>query len=314
MKQILTYIFLLLAIAFNVHAQTDISMSTHWYNRNSYNPAAITRTDYLYLFSNVRKQWAGVAGSPESINLEASGYNYYHHSGYGISLTSDQTGLTRFINPMLSYAYRIGKDDEHWFSMGISAGVFSRYIDVSAFDAANDADATLYSELTQLTQPDINAGFEFQSPHILAGLSSTHLLSIRNSEATYLNTTHYYAYLAYKNTNSEWLNYQTGIQTISRSGLTVVEGNISLRFKQPTGRQNGPRELFDIGLAYRSSKLLVLLLGYNIDQNFRVGYAYDQSFVSGYNSNGTHEIMLEYRIPDARASKCNCHNEADWYF
>ena len=51
-------------------AQSDISMATHWYNRANYNPASIARTDYIYLFTNVRQQWFGVEGAPQVFNIQ----------------------------------------------------------------------------------------------------------------------------------------------------------------------------------------------------------------------------------------------------
>ena len=42
--------FLILTGVTEIYAQADISMSTHWYNRASYNPASIVRPDYMYFF------------------------------------------------------------------------------------------------------------------------------------------------------------------------------------------------------------------------------------------------------------------------
>lgn len=58
-----------------IFSQADISMATHWYNRANYNPASIARTNYLYLFTNVRQQWVNVAGAPQVLNLQTSFYN-----------------------------------------------------------------------------------------------------------------------------------------------------------------------------------------------------------------------------------------------
>ena len=60
---------------------------------------------------------------------------------------------------------------------------------------------------------------------------------------------------------------------------------------------------------------MTFLLGVNINSNFRVGYAYDQSFSTGISKNATHEVMLEYRIPSKAASTCiQCRNEDYWYY
>lgn len=309
---IITIIFITVSI---IHAfsQADISMATHWYNRANYNPASIARTDYLYLFSNVRQQWAGVDGAPQVLNFQASVYNSKIKSAFGVSLVSDQIGLSQAINPMLTYAYRIADDNNHAFSMGISAGVFSRFVNSSLFQPVEDGDPILNYDLESTLKPDVNVGFEYQSDYLIAGISTTHLLSVGNTDSIYLNSNHRYAYLILKTTKLELLNIYTGLQLVNRNNLNVLEANASVRFKDPTGLTKGSRELFDLGVTYRTSKQMTLLLGWNISQNFRIGYAYDQSFVPGYTQNGSHEIMLEYRIPLKSAECIPCRNADNWY-
>lgn len=311
----LTLLLLLLQLcSLHLMAQSDISMSTHWYNRTNYNPAAVVRPDYMYLFTNIRRQWTGVNGTPTVFNIQASELNFAAHTAYGISLVSDQTGLTRAVNPMLTYAYRIGKTDQKWLSMGIAAGVFARYFDGSAYSAVDDTDPVLLNEADNIIAPDVNIGLEMQSPSFIFGLSSTHLLSIGKKENVFLNGNHIYGYAIYKNTRSEVLNFNVGTQAVYHQGITIVEGNVSFRFKKPTGLVAGGRELFDIGFTYRTSRQLMCLAGINISNNLRVGYVYDQSLTTGYNSNPTHEIMLEYRISSRRASACHCLNDGSWYY
>ena len=296
-----------------VFSQSDISMATNWYNRANYNPASIAREDYIYLFSNVQRQWLGVGGSPTVFNVQASEYVYNMHSAFGISLVSDQLGLTNTINPLITYAYRIVGRSNWAISMGLSGGIFSRSVDGSLFEPGIQADPALYNNLTTTLIPDANAGIEFQSKHLVAGVSSTHILTVGNSN-NFLNSSHLYGYLIYKNTDQEVLNYNLGFQVINGPVLTVMEGNASVRFKKRTGLSNGAHEIFDIGLSYRTSNQLILLLGVNITPDLRIGYAFDQSFAVGFSANSTHEIMLEYRIPSKAATSCNCHNESFWYY
>ncbi len=49
--------------------------------------------------------------------------------------------------------------------------------------------------------------------------------------------------------------------------------------------------------------------------NLRIGYAFDQSFLTGYNQNSTHEIMLENRIPSKAVYPCGRYMDSDyWYY
>jgi len=295
-------------------AQADISMATHWYNRANYNPASIAKTEYLYFFSNVRQQWIGIDGAPKVFNMQASQYVNDMNSAFGISLVGEKIGVTQAYNPMLSYAYRISNDRDWWFSMGLSAGVFSRLTNGSLYEAETTVDPSISYTREQITKPDANVGFEFQSTYFIVSISSTHILSVNKSDNFFLNTNHRYGSVIFKNTNPDLFNFHAGMQVINRYNMTVVEGNVSFRFKRPTLLQSGPREIFDIGLTYRSSSQLTLLLGINLSSNLKVGYAYDQSFIKGIYPNGSHELMLEFRIP-SRAANAHFQGEdrESWY-
>jgi len=303
-------LFILPLCAFS---QTDISMATSWYNRGNYNPASIARTDYAYLFSNMRKQWLGVEGSPSVLNVQVSTYKNSLKSAFGVSVVNDVIGITTSLNPMFTYAYRLSNDPDWSLSFGLSLGVFYRTIDVSRYSPVISQDYALADDVEATTKPDANFGLEFQNKHFIFGASTTHLFSIKKEENLFLNANHRYVYAIYKNTNSDIVNYYIGTQVVNRSNIFVWEGNAVVRFKFPTGLQNGSRELFDIGLTYCSSKQMIALFGVNISNNFRLGYAYNQTFYTGYNRNGTHEIMLEYRIP-LKSAECEaCRDQEVWY-
>lgn len=310
-------IVLLIAVLFSgseVLAQADISMATHWYNRANYNPASIARTEYAYFFTNVRQQWIGIAGAPQVFNVQASEYIHNMRSAFGLSLVGDKIGVTKAYNPMLTYAYRISNDRDWSFAMGLSAGLFLRSVDGTLFEAQTTIDPSIQYNTEKITRPDANIGFEFQNTHFILSISSTHLLSTDKPDSLFLNTNHQYGALIYKNSNPELFNYHVGLQVVSRRNLTVVEGNVSIRFKRQTGLIGGPKEIFDLGMTYRSSRQMTFLFGLNLSTNLRVGYAYDHNFNLGGYQDGTHEMMLEYRIPSKAASThCQCQNMDYWY-
>jgi type IX secretion system PorP/SprF family membrane protein len=315
MKQQLITIFLIFNFIGTAQllAQADISMATHWNNRANYNPAFIARTDYLYLFTNIRKQWVGVDGAPTVFNIQASDYVNSVRSAFGVSAMSDKVGVTQVLNPMLTYAYRIQLGKEKSFALGISGGAFYRSIDGTLFESETDNDPSVNYNLQSSIKPDVNLGFEMQTKHFIFGLSSTHLLSINRTDSLYLNTNHRYGYAIYKDNRPEIFNYSVGLQVVNRENLTVVELNGDIRFKEKASTYSSdPQELFDVGLTLRSTKQITLLLGINVTPNLRVGYAYDQNLFSGYYKNGTHEIMLEYRIPNSAAETYQCKYNG-WY-
>jgi type IX secretion system PorP/SprF family membrane protein len=305
------FLFLFVGIicysSIDTFGQADISMSTHWYNRANYNPATISRPGYIYLFSNVRRQWTGINGSPTVYNFQASGFSEEFNSAFGLSVINDQVGLTSVLNPSLIYAYRVHLKKEVFLSLGLSFGLYSRFINSSAYEAEVVNDPVLVYSDQRATSPDANVGLELQGKYFICGLSTTHLFSIWRANNIFLSTNHQYVYALYKNSDSKLYNFSIGLQVVNRNNLTVVEGTSIFRFKFPTGLVKGPTELFDLGITYRSVKQLTFLTGLSLTPDIRIGYAYDYNFNSGSYKKGTHEIFLEYRIP-IKNKKCSVLN------
>jgi type IX secretion system PorP/SprF family membrane protein len=316
MKKIIKILFCSITILWSVNAytQSDINMSTHWYNRANYNPASIARTDYIYLFSNARSQWLNVKGAPRTLTIQASGYNNRIRSAFGLSINADNIGVIHTLNPMFTYAYRISKSTEWNLTMGLSAGVFIRSIDGSLFESEIPIDPILSYNMDKTTRPDANFGIEFQSSHYILGISSTHLFSISKPSYQFISTNNRYGYAIYKNNELDIFNFNAGIQLVNRYNIYDLEVNTNIRFKRLTGLNSNFREIFEVGLSYHTSRQMTILFGINVSQNLKVAYAYDQSFINGYNKNSSHEIMLEYRIPFNAATSCTqCEKQQNWH-
>ncbi|MDP4207243.1 MAG: PorP/SprF family type IX secretion system membrane protein [Bacteroidota bacterium] len=309
------YIFIAVTLATvpKVRAQADISIATYYYNRGSYNPASIARVDYLYLFSNAHLQWTGVKGAPRVFNVQVSGYNHEKRSALGLSIIGDKIGVIQTLNPMLAYAYRASHEQDWAFSMGLSAGIFSRSVSGALYEADEIVDPSIQYTMEKSILPDANIGFEFQNNHFVFSLSSTHLFSMGKSDNLYLNANHRYISAFYKNTNPELFNYHVGLMVINRDNLVTLQGSAYIRFKYQTGLISGPREIFEVGTTYSTSRYQSLLLGLYVSQDFRIAYSFNQTFNQGYSKNGTHEITLEYRIPQRSAFANYYRRRGYWY-
>lgn len=284
-------------VAIKTYGQADVGTATHWYNRANFNPASISRPGYIYFFSNARQQWTGIEGAPKVYNIQASGFSENHNSAFGLSFIKDDIGLTTAINPSLLYAYRVGVNDNMFLSLGLSAGYYSRTLKGSNFQAEIINDPALIYSDQKFSSPDANVGIELQSKHFLFGLSVDHLFSIWKPDDELLISNHQYAYAIYRNSDSELFNFTGGIQVANRNNLTVAEVTAIVRFKRATGLVKGPSELFDLGITLRTVEQFTFLTGINISPHMRIGYTYDFDFGLLGNKTGTHEIILEYRIP-----------------
>ncbi|WP_340112381.1 PorP/SprF family type IX secretion system membrane protein [Maribellus mangrovi] len=297
MKRRLLFFAGILLMSIQSIAQTELGTTSHWYNRANYNPASIARPGYIYFFSNYRKQWTGIDGSPTVYNFQASGFSEKQNSAFGISVIRDEIGLTNAFNPTIQYAYRVGLKEYLDLSFGLAAGVYTRTLNAAAYDPEVVSDPALDYTDQRFTSPDANFGAELEGKNFIAGLSTAHLFALWKPDDEYLITNHQYIYALYKNTDSELYNLTAGIQLSRRNNVTIFEGTGIIRIKMPTGLQKGPRELVDLGLTYRSSNQITLITGLNISRNLRIGYTYDFNFGVELNGNSTHEFILEYRIP-----------------
>jgi type IX secretion system PorP/SprF family membrane protein len=261
----------------------------------------------------------GINGAPVVFNIQVSEYFHSMRSALGLSFVNDKIGATQSFNPMLTYAFRIAKNNGWALSMGLSGGMFIRTIDGSQLEAETVNDPSLQYYYKKVIQPDINVGFEFQNAHFIYGISSTHILSAGKSDTLFLNTNHRYGYAIYKNDDPQLFSYSFGVQVVNRYNLTVLESNFTFRVKHLTkvikgSLIKGPQEILDFGLTCRSSREMTFLCGMMISPYLRVGYAFDQSLLSKYCRKGTHEVMIEYRIPAKSAStSTRCGGKEFWY-
>jgi len=309
----LILIFLFLNLAIESFPQAEVSISSNWYNRAGYNPASIARDDYLYVFSNIRQQWIGIKGAPTTLTLQASEYFRDLKSAFGFSLTGDKIGVQQTLNPMLSYAYRILYDRYNWISMGLSAGIFLRSQNGARHEAETRYDPSIIYDTRTVFWPDINLGFEYQTRNFIYSLSSTHLPALWKADSLFLFANHRYGSIKYKSNDFRLYNYCIGVQVINKYDQFIVEGNVCFRIKHQTGLISGPREILELGLTYRSSRVLTLLFGTYLTPDCKLGYAFSQSFLPGYYANGSHEILFEYRIPKKAAFMRNYHDRENWY-
>lgn len=281
-------------------AQTELGITSHWYNRANYNPATIARPGFVYVFSNYRQQWTGIEGAPTMYNLNASGYSEKYRSAFGISVLCEDVGVTTALNPVFQYAYLLNLNRELKLSMGLSVGLYNRTINGSKYEAVIIDDPSIDYTTQGYSAPDAGLGFELQADHFIAGIASTHLFALWKPDNELLISNHRYAYALYKDSEHEAYNLTAGLQVSNRSNLTVLEATGIVRFKHPTGLVKGPRELFDLGLSYRTSKQLTVLCGLNLSPHIRLGYTYDFNFNTDLRDYPSHEILLEFRIPLSR--------------
>ena len=289
---------LLLLVAASLHAQQRPVTSTYMFNGLALNPAyAGSLNVFSATFVN-RDQWINVKGAPLLQSVTAHNSFASNRVGAGILMTRDQVGVHNDMGLYGSYAYKI-RTGRGILAMGLQAGFNNRqsnYSETNAFDPT-DPD---YINISKFS-PNFGAGLYFANPKMYLGFSVPYILEnkVFDIQTDVVNS----------GTESRYY-YLTGGVVFDMSPLIKLSPSFLIRGQEqvPLGWDLNGTVIFEniayAGVSYRSGDALVFISQFILNENFRVGYAYDAitSPLTQY-TKGTHEIMINYRIKLKNAKK-----------
>ncbi|MDE0472849.1 MAG: type IX secretion system membrane protein PorP/SprF [Ekhidna sp.] len=274
-------------------AQQRPVISTYMLNGLALNPAYAGSLNIFSASFIYRKQWINVEGAPTSNILTANTSLYGNQLGIGILASRDDIGIHQESAFYINGAYKI-RTGAGILSMGLSGGFDNRKSDFNQLNILNEDDQLLTGTPTRFT-PNFGTGIYFANPVMYAGISVPYILentlydiNIEGTVSESKESRYYYA-----------------------TGGFIFDINQNVKFSPSTliRYQNNSRVGWDLngtlifdgiayaGVSYRSGDALVFLTQLILNENFRLGYAYDTT-VNALNeaSRGTHEILLNYRI------------------
>lgn len=292
----LTKLFLFsIAMAFSLSnfAQQLPQYSQYMLNRYVINPASAGSENYFVGQTNYRNQWAGIKDAPSTYILSVNG-PLSSNMGIGGYVFSDVTGPTQRNGFSLSYAYQIKLNSSVKLAMAINAGLLQFTVDGTEITFGEDGDDILASAQENNLFPDAGFSLYLFGSNYFFGASAPQLirnqLDFKNSikDPTGRLTSHYFI---------------TGGYTYSLNDEFEIEPSMLLKYVSPVPLQYEfsvravYRQFAWIGASYRRSDAIVMLLGFTLQENISVGYAYDfiQSDLGNYSS-GSHEIMLSIKF------------------
>lgn len=272
--------------------------STYVFNGMALNPAyAGILNVFSATFTN-RDQWINIEGAP--IIQSAMIHNSFNSNrvGAGLIMTRDKVGVHEDMGLYGAYSYKI-RTSAGVLSMGLQAGFNNRqsnYTESNAFDPTDDT----YVNLSRFS-PNFGAGVYFSNTRLFAGISVPYMLTnkifdIETDVPTNAKESRYY--------------YANGGVIFELGPSVKISPSFLLRMQEriPFGWDLNTLVIFDdiayAGVSYRSGDALMFMSQFILNENFRVGYAYDAitSPLTQY-SKGTHEIMVNYRIKIKNAKK-----------
>ena len=282
-----------LIISVFIEAQQDYQISQFMFDQISINPGSAGNKDIVCANGILRQQWPGIENAPENIILNADFpfklFNQNH--GFGVSVTRDKIGFYNDISLKPSYAFRVNAGSGK-LGIGIGLNIQNRTLnpdwqipDNTSFHTSYTDDPLIPESEEPIFAIDVGFGLFYKSEELYVGFSSTHI-----NEGTF-------KYIEATKEVSEKLKRHYYIT----SGYNIVMTNPSFELMPSILIQSdGSIHKFDLnvillynkkfwgGVTYRPGSAIVGMVGLEIINGLKIGYAYDFT---------TSAIMQHVNIP-----------------
>lgn len=286
-------IFFTFLAAGHLSAQQDPNYTFYRFNMNLINPAFAGANETTDFGINLRSQWSGVPGAPETQSF-IFGTPLGKNVGVGLSVINDKTFIENQTAIALDISYKLKLSETHDLYFGIKGGFAS-------YDANTDGlltygimqDASLMN-IDGRFNPNVGAGVYLKHESYFISLSVPKLLNPNRLEQN--------DGLARLGTDQPHMYLVGGYDIILGSNLTL-KPSTSLRYVDAAPLSvdfTGILEFnqkFGLGAAYRLNEAISGLFIFKtafID----IGYAYEMPLENAINNidNGTHEIIMSLKL------------------
>lgn len=292
MRTILIYILLFSTLA--VEAQHSPLISHYMLNGLVINPAYTGSREVFTANAMYRNQWVGFEGAPVTQVISAHTPLKNQSIALGVLFNNEKIGVSNSTGLSGNVAYRI-QMGEAKLAFGISAGMRMLSANYTSLTTADGNDLAFSNNLRSNLQPDFGAGVYYSSKTYFAGISVPSLIGQQyhitdeqlnvKSHAGLHEVILHGGYL-FKLSEQFKLKPSTLVRVAPR-GNSQVDLNANLIYK----------DQFWVGLSYRHNEAVVALLEFQVNQQFRIAYAYDYALgIFRHYSSGSHEIGLQYEF------------------
>lgn len=297
MKRIII-ILAITAINISVFSQQIPAFGFSGENNYLINPARAGHTNLTHAFLHYKRQWADIAGSPESIYFAIDGAPKDDKVGVGFSMYNDATNIIARTGGYATYSYRVKINEKHRLAFGLSAGFIQNRVYFEKIIADVPTESTIIN--TPLNKTTINAdfGIGYDFDKLSVNIASFQLLN---------NSLNYEQEAAFKETKFRLIRHFTGsIQykaEIDKTNQIAYLPAIYVRSAQgmPAYFEHHSvvkwRDVIWTDLAYKHNSAIGIGLGVVIYDNFIMGYSHDITISEIMSVSGpTNEVMLGYRL------------------
>lgn len=272
----------------NSYGQQDPHFTQYMYNTMSVNPGYTGSTDGLTLTALGRVQWVDIDGAPRTQTFSAHSPVGYSGLGVGVNFTNDELGPSNefFFDGNVSYTVRLSEVAN--FAIGLRLGGRSLSVDWSKGNFKDDDPTFASNNIGNKFLPTLGSGLYYYTDKSYLGLSVPNFLETEhydgNRRSVAKERLHYFIMGGHVFTLNQDIKLKPAfIGKVVTGAPLSFDVSVNALF----------HDRFTAGLAYRWEDSISGLLGFQITNNFFLGYAYDltTSNYQNYNS-GSHELML----------------------
>ncbi len=288
--------FLLLIICIQPgFSQQDPVTSHYMFNTLTYNPGIAGTSGMICATALTRQQWVGFKGAPATtlFNISAPVSPFKINSGVGLLVESDNIGFDKDINLSASYSYLLDLGSGT-LGIGLSLGMLNKTLnptwEIPSGDIHTPAsgDPLIPETKESVVAFDAGLGFYYRTEKYYAGLSVTHINQpkIKYSKGTPYISRNYYLTAGYN------LQLPNPSLELLPSVFVYSDGKVVQFSVSSLIRYN--KKVWG-GVSYRAGDALVGMIGLELYNGLRLGYAYDFTLSDmKKNSSGSHEFMINY--------------------
>lgn len=274
----------------DMQAQQDPQYTQYMYNMNVVNPAYAGSKESLSLTGLYRNQWSGIDNNPVTFTFAAHspvGKNV----GLGLSAIRDELGPVKETNVFADFSYTLQLSNSVKLALGVKAGVTFHDVSLSGLELQDPNDPFLSEDINN-TYPNIGAGAFLYGDNFYVGVSVPNLLKSVHLDANGMKygneTNHFFATAGYVFQISENFKLKPSVMVKTAFEAPVsYDANLNALFY----------DRFELGASYRIDDSFSGLVGFQINENIRIGYAYDH-INSDLKALGpaSHEVILTFDL------------------
>ncbi|WP_198403806.1 MULTISPECIES: type IX secretion system membrane protein PorP/SprF [Aquimarina] len=304
MKKLLLFISIITcSIPAVCYTQQDSQYTQYMYNTISVNPAYAGSRGILSIMGLYRTQWVGLDGAPSTQTLTLnSPINEKNKLGIGLSIINDAIGATNETNFNASISYTIPVSRIGKLNFGVNAGGNLLNVDLITLRRFNPDDSLLENNIDNKFSPNVGVGFYYHTNRFYLGISTPNLLETNHFNKDILSNidnqvsvfakerVNYYFITGHVFEIVPYIKFKPAVLAKYIEGSPIqFDASANFMFN----------EKFTIGTAYRWSKAVSAIAGFQISDSLMIGFSYDREITdlgqTRFN-NGSYEAILRFEL------------------